>query len=170
MIDGRFRSELLSVVHNRKGFSCGVESLDRYLHQQSGQDYRRGLAVRYILTDTSKGALVGYYTLSALSILPTSLPAELTERMRRYDALPAILLGRLAVDLRHRGQGVGQLLLLDALVRSLATSQEIGALAVVVQAKDEAARAFYERHGFLPFADHADRLYMLMATIARLGV
>ena len=170
MTQGRYRSELLSSLHKRKSFLCGVEALDRYIHQQAGQDYRRGLAVPYVLTEISTGALVGYYTLSALSILPASLPAERTERLPRYDALPAILLGRLAVDLRHRGQGVGQLLLLDALARSLAISQEIGALAVVVQAKDEAARAFYGRHGFLPFADHADRLYTLMATIAKLGL
>ncbi|MDP2660837.1 MAG: GNAT family N-acetyltransferase [Dehalococcoidia bacterium] len=170
MTTGRYRSELLSGLHNRKAFSCGVEALDRYLHQQARQDYRRGVAVPYVLTDISTGEMVGYYTLSALSVLPESLPAELTARLPRYDAFPAILLGRLAVDQRHRGQGVGQLLLFDALARSLAVSKEIGALAVVVQAKDEDAYAFYKRHGFLPFEDHEDRLYMLMATIATLGI
>ncbi|MDO8674426.1 MAG: GNAT family N-acetyltransferase [Dehalococcoidia bacterium] len=170
MTEGRYRSELLSGVHNRKAFSCGVEALDRYLYQQAGQDYRRGVAVPYVLTDISTGALIGYYTLSALSVLPESLPTELTARLPRYDALPAILLGRLAVDSRYGKQGVGRLLLMDALARSLGVSKEIGALALVVQVRDEAGRAFYRRHGFLPFADHADSLYMLMATIARVGI
>lgn len=76
----------------------------------------------------------------------------------------------LAVDRRYRGQGVGQLLLLDALDRCLAVRHDIGALFVVVEAKDDAARAFYEHHGFLPFADHEHRLYIPIATIAKLGL
>ncbi|MDP2663451.1 MAG: GNAT family N-acetyltransferase [Dehalococcoidia bacterium] len=91
-------------------------------------------------------------------------------KLPRYDALPAILAGRLAVNSRHSKQGVGKLLLLDALARCLPVGHEIGILAVVAQAKDDAARAIYGRHGFLPFADHADRLYIPLAAVAKLGI
>lgn len=170
MTEDRYRSEPLSRYHKRSSFSCGVEVLDRYFHQQAGQDQRRGVAVPYVLTDTTTGTLVGYYVLSTLSIFPKSLPPELTRRLPRYETLPAILVGRLAVDRRYRGQGLGQLLLLDALARCLAVSREIGALAVVVEAGDDAARAFYVHHGFLPFVDHEYRLYIMMATAAKLGI
>ncbi|MDP2935479.1 MAG: GNAT family N-acetyltransferase [Dehalococcoidia bacterium] len=169
-MEDRYRSEPLNRHHDRASFSCGVEVLDRYFQHQAGQDQRRGLAALYVLIDATTGALVGYHTLSTFSVFPKSLPAELTARLPRYETLPAILVGRLAVDRRYRGQGLGQLLLLDALARCLAISHDIGALVVVVEAKDDAARAFYEHHGFLPFADHEHRLYMPIATIAKLGL
>jgi ribosomal protein S18 acetylase RimI-like enzyme len=82
--------------------------------------------------------------------------------------VPAILIGRLAVDRRYRGQGLGRLLLVDALLRSLAISRQVGAMAVVVDAKDDAARSFYEQYGFTRFVDHDNRLFLPMATIAQL--
>ncbi len=169
MTQGRYRSELLIRLHDRKSVSCGVEALDQYFHQQAGQDYRRNV-VPYVLTDTSTGAVVGFYTLSALSILPKSLPAQLAAKLPRYDLLPVILLGRLAVDSRYGQRGLGKLLLLDALTRSFAVSRDVGALAVVVQAKDDAARAFYLHHGFIQLADQEHRLFIPLATVAKLGI
>jgi len=127
VIEDRYRSEILGKHHDRKPFSCGVEALDRYLHQQAGQDQRRE-AVPYVLLDLGTGTVVGYYTLSALAIIPKSLPMELTARLPRYEALPAILSGRLAVDSRHSKRGLGKLFLLDALARCLAIRQDVGAL------------------------------------------
>ncbi|MBI4494711.1 MAG: GNAT family N-acetyltransferase [Chloroflexi bacterium] len=168
MTHGRYRSETLGERHPRADFSCGVEALDRYFHQQAGQDQRRGLAVPYVLVDTTSGAVVGYYTLSTLSIVPASLPVAVTRRLPRYQTFPGILIGRLAVDQRARGQGLGAMLLMDALRRCLDLSRQIGAMAVVVDARDEAARAFYERYGFLRLVDHDYRLFLPMATIAQL--
>lgn len=170
MTEDRYRSEVLGKHHDRKSFSCGVEELDRYFYQQAGQDQRRGVAVPYVFTAIATGVLVGYYTLSALSIVSANLPAELAAKLPRYDVLPAILLGRLAVDRRYSRQGIGKLLLLDALDRSLTVSRDVGALAVVVQARDDAASAFYVHHGFLPFEDHKSRLFIPMSTVAKLGI
>jgi GNAT superfamily N-acetyltransferase len=167
--DHRYRFEPLGAHHNRADFSCGVEALDRYFRQRAGQDQRRGLAVPYVLIDPAGGVVLGYYTLSTLSILVESLPDEVTRKLRRYQALPAILIGRLAVDERYRGRSLGELLLMDALYRGLAISRQIGAMAVVVDAKDDAARAFYERYGFIRFVDHDYRLFLPMATIAQLS-
>lgn len=163
-----FRIEPLGPRHDRAAFSCGVEPLDRYFHQQAGQDVSRKLAAVYVLHDTATARVAGYYTLSAISIEPASLPEEVARRLGRYPVFPAILLGRLAVDRRYRGRRLGQLLLLDALHRSLRLSTEIGAMAVVVDAKDDAARAFSEHHQFQRFQDDASRLFLPMRTIAQL--
>ncbi|HEX5414441.1 MAG TPA: GNAT family N-acetyltransferase [Chloroflexota bacterium] len=170
MSNDRFRFEVLSKDHNRTEFSCGVDELDRYFQQQAGQDQRRNLAVPHVLVDTRENRIAGYYTLSSLSVLPGSVPSDASRRLARYSTVPTILLGRLAVDRSYRGQGLGKLLLMDALRRSLEISnQQVGAWAVVVDAKDDQARSFYEHYGFIRFLDDAYRLFLPMATVSRLG-
>lgn len=168
MIGKPYRSELLGKQHDRASFSSGVEILDRYLQVQAGQDRRRDLAAPYVLVDSRTERIVGYYTLNTFSIIPTSLPDTITRQLARYDVLPAIMIGRLAADRHHHGQGVGRRLLLDALARCLDISQKVAALAVVVDAKNDTARSFYEHHEFLRFADDPYRLYLLMRTVARI--
>jgi GNAT superfamily N-acetyltransferase len=163
--NNRYRREPLADHHNRADFSSGVEQLDRYFRQQASQDVRRKLAAVFVLYDARADRVVGHYTLSATSIAPPSLPSEAVKRLPRYGALPAVLLGRLAVDVRYRGQGFGRLLLFDALRHALAESEQIAAMAVVVDAKDDAARSFYERYGFPRFVDDAFRLFLPMADI-----
>ena len=153
MAEPRFWSERLGAQHNRAAFSCGVEPFDRYLRQQAGQEQRRNVAVPYVMVDTGTGALAGYYTLSAFTIVPASLPPATSRKLPCYAAYPAILIGRI--------------LLVDALGCCLDLSAEIGAIAVVVDAKDEAARAFYEHLRFLRRLDNDGRLYIPMATIER---
>jgi len=165
--DAPFRAEQLAKYHRREDFSCGVEVLDRYLKQQANQDLRRDLAVPYVLVEVATGHIAGYYTLSSFGIDPTSLPEGEARRIGRYALIPAIIIGRLARDLRYRGQGIGELLLVDALRRCWVLSKQMGAWAVVVDAKDDAARQFYERYGFLRTIDDADRLFLPLKTIER---
>ena len=120
----RFRVESLAASHRRAEFGCGNEALDRYLHRQAGQDARRLVAAVFVLYDAEADLIAGYYTLNASSIAPTDLPAELARKLPRYEALPAVLLGRLAVDARYQGQGLGALLLFDALKRAPAPALE----------------------------------------------
>ena len=152
--------------HERSGFRSGIEALDRYLHSQAGQDARRRVAASFVLVLPPSPAVIGYYTLSNASIHAAELPAAVTKRLPRYPVLPATLLGRLAVDERHRGAGLGTLLLLNALRRSLGS--EVASMAVLVDAKDEAAATFYRRHDFLSLPDQSHRLFLPMAEIARL--
>jgi GNAT superfamily N-acetyltransferase len=112
------------------------------------------------------GAVGGYYTLSATALNVTEFPADITRRLPRYPLIPATLIGRLAVDLRCHGKGYGRWLLADALYR--AWRSEIASFAVVVDAKDEGARRFYERESFLPFPDQPFKLFRPMADIAKL--
>ena len=110
--------------------------------------------------------IAGYYTLSSTAVKLAELPAETTRRLPRYPLVPATLLGRLAVDQRFQGRGYGRFLLADALFR--AVRSEIASFAVIVDAKDDAARRFYERESFLSFPDQPMKLFRPMADIAEL--
>ena len=166
MTPRRFRIEPLSEEHNRSAFSCGNEALDRYLREQAGQDRRRRLSAVLVLVDSEDNLVAGYYSLAACQVDPKSLPPQLARRLPRRP-VPATLIGRLAVDLRYRGLGLGRSLLADALLRAAIVSLEVASMAVIVDAKDDAARAFYEHHGFRRFADEPHRLYLPIAEAER---
>ncbi len=112
------------------------------------------------------GAVAGYYTLSSTAVNVGDWPAQTVRKLPRYPLIPATLLGRLAVDRRHQGNGHGRFLLADALFRSV--QSEIASFAVVVEAKDESARRFYERESFLPFPDQPLKLFRPMADLTEL--
>jgi Acetyltransferase (GNAT) family. len=156
----------LDPSHDRTAFSCGVEPLDRYLATQAGQDMRKHVAACFVLTEGGDPAVLGYYTLSATSLALTDLPDELARKLPRYPVLPATLMGRLAVDCRHRGRRFGELLLLDAFARTLRS--EIATYAFVVDAKDERAQVFYEAYGFRRLPSAGRRLFLPVASIAKL--
>jgi GNAT superfamily N-acetyltransferase len=159
----------LAATHDRSTFSCGVSELDRYLQRQASQDMRRNAARVFVLSNQQSGPVLGYYTLSASSVEIADLPPEVARRLPRYPVLPAALLGRLAVDARHQGQHLGQLLLFDSCERTWRVSQsDLAAVALLVDAKDEGAGRFYERHGFLPLTNRPQRLFASMTTIARM--
>jgi len=156
--------EALAREHERSSFSSGAEELDRYLREQASQDLRRHMAAVFVAHEARR--VVGYYTLSATAIELSELPEDLARRLPRYPQVPATLLGRLATDRSWQGQGLGERLLIDAVFRSLAS--EIGSYAVVVDARDEAAARFYRRYGFMPLGRSEHRMFLPMATVARL--
>lgn len=140
-----YRTERLA-KQDRKAFDCGVEPLTTYLRKQAGQDQKRRVAVCYLLIEQATGQIAGFYTLSAGSMELGDLPQEQAKKLPRYPTLPIARVGRLAVGLAFRGQGLGSLLLADAVNR--ARGAEMGVYAVLVDAKDDHAAAFYEHHGF----------------------
>lgn len=160
-----FSVERLDRTYDRATFSSGVEPLDRYLKTQALQDVRRNLATPFVLIDHQDNLIAGYYTLSATGIVPSRLPIELTRGLPDYDLYPATRIGRLAVDQRYRGRKLGAALLADAVVRAYENRQVINAMAIVVDAKDDTAVAFYAHHGFVPFRGQPRTLYLLMATV-----
>lgn len=162
----RFIIEPLDERHDRTTFSSGSLALDRYFIQQAGQEQRRGVAVIYVARDsTQDGAIAGFYSLSATSVLATSLPRDIAKKLPRYPNLPAVLLGRLARDERWRGQQVGPRLVVDAFDRVVVIASQIGALFMIVDAKDETAQRFYERFGFQRFPDVPSSLFLSIAVI-----
>ena len=166
--DSPWAIEPLGKRHDRAAFSCGKPALDRYLKIHAAQDARRNVAAPFVLVPAGGNPVIGFYTLSAFGIELAGLPDEIATRLPRYPIVPATLLGRLAVDENHRGQGLGEFLLMDALSRSLAQAGQIASSAVVVDAMDDDARRFYLHFEFIPFADRADRLFLPMNAIARL--
>lgn len=158
---------LLQKYHDRTSFSCGSEPLDRYLKKLASQDARNRVAAPFVLVDTDD-RVIGYYTLSAFSIVLGELPDPVARKLPKYPVVPATLLSRLAVGLNHRGRGLGEYLLMDALHRSWETSKQIASYAVVVDAKDDGAVAFYPAYEFQVFPDHASRLFLPMKKIERL--
>jgi predicted GNAT family N-acyltransferase len=162
-----YRIDPLSAHHDRAAFASGVEPLDRYLRTQAGQDSRRRVASCFVLTRAAEPAQVlGYYTLSALSIALTDLPPSIARRLPRYPIVPATLMGRLATDSRYRGKRLGELLLLDACTRVL--KSEIATFALVVDAKDAAAERFYTRYRFLKLSAGSRRMFLPITEVAAL--
>jgi GNAT superfamily N-acetyltransferase len=160
-----FVLELLGKGHDRQSFSCGVPPLDAYFQRQAGQDARNNVATTFVLVERSGNRIAGFFTLSALSVKLADLPAEVASNLPRYEDVPACLVGRLAVAESFRGQGVGQRLMLAACGRAIAASETVAAWGVIVDAKDERAKSFYERFGFKPFPNRPSRLFLTMKTL-----
>jgi ribosomal protein S18 acetylase RimI-like enzyme len=152
--------------HDRDGFSCGVEPLDRYFRQQVTQDIRRYLTNCFVAVGADSGILAGYFTFAASSIALDDLPADETKKLPRYRTLPAGLIGRLGVDIRFRKRGIGSVLLADAAKRASQATPAVFAL--LVDAKDDAAIAFYRHHGFAALQSEPRRLFLPVASAARL--
>jgi predicted GNAT family N-acyltransferase len=163
----RFAIEPLGDQHRRAVFSCGVEALDSYLHRQAGQDTRKRAAVAFVATADGK-TVAGYYTLSQHAIQLDAVPEEIAKKLPKYPMVPTTLVGRLAVSTEFRGQRLGELLLMDALQRSLVLSEQAASAGVIVDAKDESAVSFYKKYGFLDLPKVERRLFLAMGTVAQL--
>ena len=159
-----FQLVSLDVAHDRAAFRSDSEALNRYFREQVTQDIRRRVAACFVaLADGQR--IAGYYTLTSASLLLADLPASAGKKLPRYPTVPAVRMGRLAVDQEFKGQGLGGALLADALDR--AACSEIAAFALMVNAKDEAAAAFYRHHGFIALPDSPLTLFLPLATVQR---
>jgi ribosomal protein S18 acetylase RimI-like enzyme len=157
-----FRLALLDASHDRSSFDSGASALDRYFKEQVTQDVRRRVASCFVaLTDDQR--IAGFYTLASASVPLTELTPEAIKKLPRYRAVPTVRMGRLAVDQAFKGQGLGGALLGDALTR--AARSEIAAYALVVDAKDEPAAAFYRHHGFIALPETPLTLFLPLATV-----
>ena len=157
-----FQLSPLDAAHDRSVFRSDSEPLNRYLQEQVTQDIRRRLAACFVaLADERR--IAGFYTLASASLLLADLPASTGKKLPRYPTVPAVRMGRLAVDQAFKGKGLGGALLADALDR--AARSEIAAFALMVDAKDEAAAAFYQHHGVLALPDSRLTMFLPLATV-----
>lgn len=154
----------LDTAHDRSAFSSSSESLNRYLREQVTQDVRRRVAACFVAL-TGEQRIAGYYTLASASVLLADLPASIGKKLPRYPTVPAVRMGRLAVDQAFKGQGLGGALLADALDR--AARSEIATYALMVDAKDETATAFYRHHGFIALHNSPLTLFLPLAIVRR---
>jgi ribosomal protein S18 acetylase RimI-like enzyme len=157
-----FRVEMLSEGHDRTPFDCGEELLDRYFKTQVTQDIRRRVANCFVAVESASSNVAAYYTLSAASVPFTDLPAGDSKRLPRYPSVPAVRIGRLAVDRHFQGKGLGAAMLADAAARAIRA--DIAAFMIVVDAKDDQAVTFYQRHGFRLVAGSSRTLFLPLVT------
>jgi GNAT superfamily N-acetyltransferase len=162
------RVEALAAHHDRDAFSCGVDSLDRYLRTQAGQDVRRRANGVFILVAADAvETVVGYYTLCATSLPQGDVPVAARKYVPRYPLASATLIGRLAISRTRQGDGLGALLLADAVQRAYTSAETVGSSMLVVDALNERAAAFYESFGFQHLPE-SRRLVLPMRTIEEL--
>jgi GNAT superfamily N-acetyltransferase len=146
---------------DRAGFDCGVSSMNDWLRKMAGQHQKKNLSRTYVATlpgDTR--TIIGYYALAATSVETGGMAMDRLPR-----SVSAVLLARLAVDVRYKGRGVGEYLLAHALDIVLTTAEAVGVQCVVVDALDDSAAGFYLKYGFAPFTNVPRRLFLPVATI-----
>lgn len=164
----RFRIERFDKSFNRASFKSDSVPLNRYFQEQVTQDIKRKVATCFVALELGGGesdkVVAGYYTLASASVLLADLPPATGKKLPRYPTVPAVRMGRLAVDQRYQGQGLGGALLADALARS--AQAEIAAFALLVDAKDAAAARFYQHFGFISLPSNALSLFLPLATVA----
>lgn len=156
------RIELLSDQAGRDGFACGVAVLDEFLARRAGQQQRKGFGKTYVAMASPDDAIAGFVTVSAGQVATTELSTA--AKLPRHP-VPVLRIGRLAVDQRFQGQGIGRDLLAFALYLALEFSERVGIHAVVVDAKDDKTAAFYRRLGFRPTLDNTLCLYLPLAVL-----
>ena len=144
--------------HDRSQFDCGVQALNDYFQSQLSQDIRRNVTACYVAIDNETDLIAGYYTLAMGSVSLGDLPQKIAKRLPRYPSIPIVRIGRLAINAQHQGQRLGGGLLGDAIRRSIGSG--VAAFAVVVDAKDDSAVAFYEHHGFIRLTSDPKSLFL----------
>jgi ribosomal protein S18 acetylase RimI-like enzyme len=161
-----FKLELLSRAHDRDGFDCGSEPLNTYLRQTARQHTERGISRTFVLVEQSAAepkSVAGYFTLNICQLRAEQLPAEVASRLPREVA--GVKLGRLAVAKARQRQGLGRLLLVAAMKKFVEVFDSAGGIGLFVDAKDNAAKAYYERFGFVSLPDTALLLFLPLQTI-----
>ena len=149
--------------HDRAGFDCGVPELNQFLKATARQHGQKGISRTFILTDGNP-VILGFFTLTLCEIQAGQLPLS---HSRNYPlhGLPAVRLARLAVSRRAQGKGFGELLLAEAIHRTALIAEQAGLTGLFVDAKNDSARRFYERYGFLVIPEHPLQLFMPIETI-----
>jgi GNAT superfamily N-acetyltransferase len=162
------RTELLAASHDRGGFDCGEPALNDYLQRLARQHQSKGVSQTHVVVEEhDPSVIIGFFSLAATKCSTADLPPELARKLPRD--VPALLLGRLAVDLRHHGKGLGGALIVSAVHRTAAIAREAGIVGLFVDAKDERAAAFYRRHGFQPTPTDGLRLFLPRESILRMA-
>jgi len=156
-----FRVEQLQ-KHDRSSFDCGTEVLNEYLKTRARRDQQRHFCTCYLVIENDTNAIAGFYTILSSSIKLDQLSPATRKKLPRYSDVPVVRIGRLAVDQKYHGRGLGSAQIYDAIKRVIQSG--IGVYAVVVDAKDANAIAFYRHMGFEVLEDRDDVLYLPIAS------
>ena len=156
---------LNKIDHDRKRFDCGVKALNNYLQMMANQQSKKDNTRTFVLEDeVNPKYIVGYYTLTMITIDLTSLPSNLQKK--HQNSTSSALIARLAVDKRYHKKGFGEWLLVDALIKLLNASDSVAFPLIVVDAK-EGALDFYKRFGFVSFFDEDSKLFITVDSVRK---
>ena len=155
--------EPLNDLHDLSQFTCGKPSLDNWLKERALSNHRKGFTALMVVHDS--GRVVGYYGLAPTAIIPTAMPRAIRTG-QPPDPVPCLLLGQLATDIAFAGRGIGTGLIKHALERCVTVASLVGGRALMVNAVDEEAAAFWQRRGFTPSRDDRLILFRSIAAIA----
>lgn len=160
--------EPLDRAHSREGFDCGEADLNEYLQRYARQNHESGVARTFVALESAENAkILGFYSLAAGSISKDNLPPGLARRYPNFP-LPILRIARLAVSREVQRRGLGEHLLLDALHRCLLVSEEVGLIAVLIDAKNQNAKNFYGRYEFDSLPDQELALWLPLPALQRL--
>jgi GNAT superfamily N-acetyltransferase len=153
--------------HDTEAFCCGNDAFDKWLQRIAKQHLSKGISRTYVVEDPERpGTVQGFYSLTVGEAQTASMPATLAKALPRK--IPIVLLARLGVDTRAQGQGLGALLLIDALLRTVRVAKEVGIVAIMVDAKDARSASFYQHFGFAPLPDSPHQWVLTVKTAAAL--
>lgn len=162
----RFVIEPLTTQHRRTNFTCGNDRIDSYVRQAVSQDVKRKYATCLVAREITTDRVAGFYTLSSSSVPLHEVPVPFARKLPRYPIVPAVLIGWLGRHRDYAGQGLGEVLLFDA-IKTVATAP-IGAHAIFADAIDDTAAAFYTAFGFTPLIQRPRTLYLPVGTALEL--
>ncbi len=157
--------EPLGKHHDKTQFTCGEPDLDHYIKEYASQDVKRRTSRVFIASIDN--TVAGFYSLSALSVSHNTMPPDIAKKLPKYP-VPAVLLGRLAVDTTFQGKGIATALMVNAMKRVLLASNDVAMYALFVDAKNKKVKAFYQKYGFMELQEHPMRLFLPVETIAGL--
>lgn len=166
MIIPKWHEEAISKKHKREAFDCGEKELNEFLRRYARQSHEQGGAKTFLAIADEDEKILGFYSLSPASVEYARTPAIIKKGLARYD-VPVFRLGRLAVDISMQGKGLGGQLLLVAGRRCLRASEEVGGVALLIDAKNESVAKWYESYGALQLLDSLKTLLLPLATIRR---
>ena len=161
-MSARFIIEPLEKKHRRKDFSCGNDRIDTYFREHVAQDVKRKYVTCFVAREIATDSIAGFYTLSSSNVPLIDVPEPLAKKLPRYPSVPAVLIGWLGRHRAFAGQGLGEVLLFDA-IKTVATSS-IGVHAIFADAIDDKAASFYAGVGFAPLIERPRTLYLPVAT------
>lgn len=153
--------------HNRSGFDCGIPELNAFLKSTARQHGQKGLSRTFVLYDGSP-AILGFVTLTLCEVVAEQIPAAYARKYPLHG-LPAVRLARLAVSRREQKKGYGELLLAEAIHRTALIAEQAGVIGLFGDAKNDAARSFYEHYGFMGIPAHPLQLFLPIGTIHTAG-
>lgn len=156
---------LLTADHARKTFDCGQADLNRYLQQTAQQHQKKQVSRTWVAVRPAQpSTILGFYT-TTLAEIPADYLNPSDAKKLPKGCLPVVRLSRLAVDQQHQGVQIGQRLLMDAIVRTVRLLGDFAIVALVVDAKDDNAAAYYQHFGFIPLQDDPLKLYLPAQTL-----